>query len=98
MHCKSHTCSSTLSIYVLVCAVSSVFLVFARDTEIRGVQLEQSMFNVIPAMTSPKIAKVTSVDHDVVNEHIYWTDLQRRTVSRVNIRSFKVESVMEGKI
>lgn len=72
------------------------FLVFAKSSEIRGVDLTNSLYNVIPALSSPQIMNVTSVDHDVATDHIYWTDIQRRMIGRVNIHTFEFEAVMEG--
>ncbi|XP_071823394.1 prolow-density lipoprotein receptor-related protein 1-like isoform X3 [Apostichopus japonicus] len=78
------------------CTNASSFLVFAKSSEIRGVDLRNSLYNVIPSLSSPQLANVTSVDHDVVTDHIFWTDTQRRMVGKVNIHTFKVEAVIEG--
>ena len=67
------------------------------QTEIRGVHLTDGYYNVIPALTIPRVANASSVDHDVKEQRLYWTDVQRKSINRAFINGSDIETVIEGK-
>lgn len=72
------------------------FLLYARRSEIRGVDIDNPYLNVIMAFTVPDIDDVTAVDYDAINERIYWADVKTRTIKRAFINGTKLETVMSG--
>ena len=55
-----------------------VFLLFARKSEIRGVDVENGDFNVMPALTLPNVHSPQALDYDVSRDRLYWTDGDNR--------------------
>ncbi|XP_035376859.1 low-density lipoprotein receptor-related protein 1B [Electrophorus electricus] len=78
------------------CQVVKRFLLYARRSEIRGVDIENPYLNVITALTVPDIDDVTAMDYDAKDERIYWADVKTRTIKRTSINGTKLETVMSG--
>uniref|UniRef100_A0A8C2AJR3 Low density lipoprotein receptor-related protein 1Ba n=1 Tax=Cyprinus carpio TaxID=7962 RepID=A0A8C2AJR3_CYPCA len=72
------------------------FLLYARRSEIRGVDIDNPYLNVIMALTVPDIDDVSAMDYDAVDERIYWADVKTRTIKRVFINGTKLETVLSG--
>ncbi|KAI2650472.1 Low-density lipoprotein receptor-related protein 1B [Labeo rohita] len=72
------------------------FLLYARRSEIRGVDIDNPYLNVIMALTVPDIDDVTAMDYDAVDERIYWADVKTRTIKRAFINGTKLETVLSG--
>nr|XP_055074200.1 low-density lipoprotein receptor-related protein 1B-like isoform X3 [Misgurnus anguillicaudatus] len=72
------------------------FLLYARRSEIRGVDIDNPYLNIITALTVPDIDDVTAMDYDAVDERIYWADVKTRTIKRAFINGTKLETVMSG--
>ncbi|XP_022111824.1 prolow-density lipoprotein receptor-related protein 1-like [Acanthaster planci] len=78
------------------CLDDNVFFVISVPTEIRGVHLSDGYHNVIPPLTIPSVANASSVDHDVKEQRLYWTDLQHKSINRAYINGTDIETVIEG--
>lgn len=87
--------SFTLSPTLFMTALKR-FLLYARRTEIRGVDIDNPYVNIITALTVPDIDDVTVVDFDAAEERIYWTDVKTRTIKRAFINSTMIETVISG--
>lgn len=72
------------------------FLLYARRSEIRGVDIDNPYLNIITALTVPDIDDVTAMDYDAIDERIYWADVKTRTIKRAFINGTKLETVMSG--
>lgn len=83
-------------IYFCTWTVVKKFLLYARRSEIRGVDIDNPYLNVIMALTVPDIDDVTAVDYDAIDERIYWADVKTRTIKRAFINGTKLETVMSG--
>ena len=59
---------------ILVSSVDSAFLLFAKKQEIRGVDLNNAHYNVIPTLTLPFVHNPLALDYDLANQRLYWTD------------------------
>lgn len=70
------------------------FLLYARRSEIRGVDIENPYFNYITAFTVPDIDDVTVVDFDAAEERLYWTDVKTQTIKRAFINGTGLETVI----
>uniref|UniRef100_A0AAR2M5Q5 EGF-like domain-containing protein n=1 Tax=Pygocentrus nattereri TaxID=42514 RepID=A0AAR2M5Q5_PYGNA len=80
------------------CQVVKRFLLYARRSEIRGVDLDDPYLNIITALTVPDIDDVTAMDYDATDERIYWADFKTRTVKRASINGTRLETVMSGDV
>lgn len=70
------------------------FLLYARRSEIRGVDIENPYFNFITAFTVPDIDDVTVIDFDAVEERLYWTDVKTQTIKRAFINGTGLETII----
>ncbi len=52
------------------------FLLYARRSEIRGVDIDNPYLNVIMALTVPDIDDVSTMGYDDLDERIYWADVK----------------------
>uniref|UniRef100_A0A3P8RVT7 EGF-like domain-containing protein n=1 Tax=Amphiprion percula TaxID=161767 RepID=A0A3P8RVT7_AMPPE len=67
------------------CKESRKFLLYARQIEIRGVDIDNPYYNYIISFTVPDIDNVTVVDYDAVEHRIYWSDVRTQTIKRAFI-------------
>uniref|UniRef100_A0A8C1SIU4 Low density lipoprotein receptor-related protein 1Ba n=1 Tax=Cyprinus carpio TaxID=7962 RepID=A0A8C1SIU4_CYPCA len=88
MSANNRSCQGELSV--------RKFLLYARRSEIRGVDIDNPYLNVIMALTVPDIDDVSAMDYDAVDERIYWTDVKTRMIKRAFINGTKLESVLSG--
>lgn len=74
------------------------FLLYARKSEIRGVDVDDPYLNIITALTVPDIDDVTAVDYDAADERIYWADVKTQTIKRAFINGTALETIVSGGI
>lgn len=75
---------------------SRKFLLYARQIEIRGVDIENPYYNYIISFTVPDIDNVTALDYDAVEHRIYWSDVRTQTIKRAFINGTGVETVVSA--
>uniref|UniRef100_A0A3B1JND8 LDL receptor related protein 1B n=1 Tax=Astyanax mexicanus TaxID=7994 RepID=A0A3B1JND8_ASTMX len=80
------------------CQAVKRFLLYARRSEIRGVDLDNPYLNIITALTVPDIDDVTAMDYDATDERIYWADVKTRTIKRASINGTRLETVMSADV
>ncbi|KAJ8349711.1 hypothetical protein SKAU_G00248410 [Synaphobranchus kaupii] len=80
------------------CSSLKRFLLYARRSEIRGVDIDNPYLNIITALTVPDIDNVSVVDYDAQEERIYWTDVKTQTIKRAFINGTAMETVISGDI
>ncbi|XP_048876028.1 low-density lipoprotein receptor-related protein 1B-like isoform X1 [Brienomyrus brachyistius] len=80
------------------CVALKRFLLYARRSEIRGVDIDNPYINIITALTVPDIDDVTVVDYDALEERIYWADVKTQTIKRAFINGTSMETVISGDI
>ncbi|XP_029548487.1 low-density lipoprotein receptor-related protein 1 [Salmo trutta] len=78
------------------CYESRQFLLYARQTEIRGVDIDNPYYNYIISFTVPDIDNVTVVDYDALENRIYWSDVRTQTIKRAFINGTGVETVVSA--
>ncbi|MGH0132653.1 UNVERIFIED_CONTAM: hypothetical protein FKN15_051430, partial [Acipenser sinensis] len=74
------------------------FLLYARHSEIRGVDIDNPYLNIITAFTVPDIDDVTVVDYEALEERIYWTDVKTQTIKRAFVNGTGLETIISGDI
>lgn len=75
---------------------SRKFLLYARQIELRGVDIDNPYYNYIISFTVPDIDNVTAVDFDAVEHRIYWSDVRTQTIKRAFINGTGVETVVSA--
>ncbi|KAK7915952.1 hypothetical protein WMY93_011713 [Mugilogobius chulae] len=75
---------------------SRQFLLYARQIEIRGVDIDNPYYNYIISFTVPDIDNVTVVDYDAEEHRIYWSDVRTQTIKRAFINGTGVETVVSA--
>lgn len=70
------------------------FLLYARRSEIRGVDIDNPYVNFITAFTVPDIDDVAVIDFDATEERLYWTDIKTQTITRAFINGTGLETVI----
>uniref|UniRef100_A0A8C4HHC4 EGF-like domain-containing protein n=1 Tax=Dicentrarchus labrax TaxID=13489 RepID=A0A8C4HHC4_DICLA len=78
------------------CYESRQFLLYARQIEIRGVDIDNPYYNYIISFTVPDIDNVTVVDYDALEHRIYWSDVRTQTIKRAFINGTGVETVVSA--
>ncbi|KAK5614742.1 Exosome complex protein [Crenichthys baileyi] len=78
------------------CFESRQFLLYARQIEIRGVDIDNPYYNYIISFTVPDIDNVTVVDYDAIEHRIYWSDVRTQTIKRAFINGTGVETVVSA--
>lgn len=69
-------------------------MVFSRTTEIRGVTLNRSHHNFIPAVMN--VQNATNVEVDVQQDQVYWIEAKAKTVNRGCLNGSHVEVVIDS--
>lgn len=77
-------------------AESRQFLLYARQIEIRGVDIDNPYYNYIISFTVPDIDNATVVDYDALEHRIYWSDVRTQTIKRAFINGTGVETVVSA--
>ncbi|XP_067287513.1 low-density lipoprotein receptor-related protein 1 isoform X2 [Pseudorasbora parva] len=80
------------------CYESRQFLLYARQIEIRGVDIYNPYYNYIISFTVPDIDNVTVVDYDALEKRIYWSDVRTQTIKRAFINGTGIETVVSADI
>ncbi|XP_030743400.1 low-density lipoprotein receptor-related protein 5 [Echinops telfairi] len=75
------------------CIVPEAFLVFTSRAAIHRISLETTNNDVAIPLTGVKEA--SALDFDVASNHIYWTDVSLKTISRAFMNGSSVEHVIE---
>lgn len=75
------------------CIIPEAFLVFTSRATIHRISLETNNNDVAIPLTGVKEA--SALDFDVSNNHIYWTDVSLKTISRAFMNGSSVEHVIE---
>uniref|UniRef100_A0A4W5QI25 LDL receptor related protein 1 n=1 Tax=Hucho hucho TaxID=62062 RepID=A0A4W5QI25_9TELE len=78
------------------CYESRQFLLYTRQIEIRGVDIDNPYYNYIISFTVPDIDNVTVVDYDALEHRIYWSDVRTQTIKRAFINGTGVETVVSA--
>ncbi|XP_058867450.1 low-density lipoprotein receptor-related protein 1 isoform X2 [Acipenser ruthenus] len=78
------------------CYESRKFLLYARQIEIRGVDIDNPYYNYIISFTVPDIDNVTVVDYDALEHRIYWSDVRTQTIKRAFINGTGVETIISA--
>ncbi|KAL3854930.1 hypothetical protein ACJMK2_014165, partial [Sinanodonta woodiana] len=77
------------------CIADNKFLLFVRTAEVRGVDLENAHYNVIPVITIPHVDNPSSIDFDQ-SDGLYWADTGLNVINRANVNGSDVETIIDS--
>ncbi|XP_058529110.1 prolow-density lipoprotein receptor-related protein 1 isoform X2 [Ochotona princeps] len=80
----------------ITCYEFKKFLLYARQMEIRGVDLDAPYYNYIISFTVPDIDNVTVLDYDAREQRVYWSDVRTQAIKRAFINGTGVETVVSA--
>ncbi|XP_041374230.1 low-density lipoprotein receptor-related protein 1-like [Gigantopelta aegis] len=80
------------------CESDNKFLLFVKENEIRGVDLDNGHYNVIPSITVPFVENATTIDYDVQEDRLYWTDIKRNVIRSAFINGTGIETIIDSGI
>ncbi|XP_050691158.1 prolow-density lipoprotein receptor-related protein 1-like isoform X1 [Eriocheir sinensis] len=78
------------------CIRNEKILLFSRESEIRGVDLNKPMQDIIPRIPSPRVKHASAIDFDAKTKRIYWVDSKLNKVMRVSLTGAPIETVVDG--
>ncbi|XP_055345561.1 prolow-density lipoprotein receptor-related protein 1-like [Paramacrobiotus metropolitanus] len=76
------------------CQHFRTFMVFSASTEIRGVTLDASYHNFIPAVIN--VQNATSMEVDVQTDSVYWVETKAKTVVRGFLNGTSIETIIDS--
>lgn len=77
------------------CVPNEKILLFARPNEIRGVDLENIHYHIIPPISLPRVISTYSVDFLAASKQIYWADSESNELKRSNLNSSVVDVIID---
>ncbi|XP_055870134.1 low-density lipoprotein receptor-related protein 1-like isoform X4 [Biomphalaria glabrata] len=80
----------------LRCEEDNTFLLFTKENEIRGVDLDNAHYNVIPSITVPFVENATTIDYDVADERLYWTDMKKNVITSAYLNGTGITTVIDS--
>ncbi|RWS16456.1 hypothetical protein B4U79_10678 [Dinothrombium tinctorium] len=78
------------------CLVNEKVVLISRTNEIRGVDLDQPYYHVIPPISLPKVIRAGQIEFDAKEKRIYWADSQLNEVKRANLTGSTVETILDS--
>lgn len=77
------------------CVPNEKILLFARPNEIRGVDVENMHYHIIPPISLPKVINTQQIDFLAKEKRIYWADTESNELKRSNLNSSVVEVIID---
>ncbi|XP_047488646.1 low-density lipoprotein receptor-related protein 1-like [Penaeus chinensis] len=77
------------------CIRNEKVLLFSRPNEIRGVDLDKPLLDIIPRISLPKVRHATQVEFDAESKMIYWADRTMNEVKRASLSGVPIETVID---
>ncbi|XP_012944048.1 low-density lipoprotein receptor-related protein 1 [Aplysia californica] len=78
----------------ITCERDNTFLLFAKENEIRGVDLDNAHHNVIPSITVPFVENASAIDY--MEEQLYWTDMKKNVISSAFLNGTGITTVIDS--
>ena len=81
-----------------LCVDHRVALLISRQTEIRGLDLDEPEKNFIPSITVSKVQNASVVDYDGRDGLLYWTDLAQGVINRASVNGSGLTPIIDSDI
>ena len=82
----------------LSCVRNERVLLFSRPNEIRGVDLDNPYYHIIPPISLPQVLQAVQIDFFGQERRIFWVDAQLNEVKRVGLVGSPIETVIDTAI
>lgn len=80
------------------CVRNERVLLFSRPNEIRGVDLDNPYYHIIPPISLPQVLQAVQLDFYGQERRIFWVDAQLNEVKRVGLVGSPIETVIDTAI
>lgn len=80
------------------CIRNERVLLFSRPNEIRGVDLDNPYYHIIPPISMPQVLQAVQLDFYGQERRIFWVDAQLNEVKRVGLVGSPIETVIDTAI
>ena len=80
------------------CVRNERVLLFSRPNEIRGVDLDNPYYHIIPPISLPQVLQAVQLDFFGQERRIFWVDSQVNEVKRVGLVGSPIETVIDTAI
>ena len=80
------------------CVRNERVLLFSRPNEIRGVDLDNPYYHIIPPISLPQVLQAVQLDFYGHERRIFWVDAQLNEVKRVGLVGSPIETVIDTAI
>jgi low-density lipoprotein receptor-related protein 1 (alpha-2-macroglobulin receptor) len=80
------------------CIRNERVLLFSRPNEIRGVDLDNPYYHIIPPISLPQVLQAVQLDFYGQERRIFWVDAQLNEVKRVGLVGSPIETVIDTAI
>ena len=96
-YCNENELCPAVMVLHLFFSVDGNYLLFSKKHEIRGVDLNNANYNVIPALTVPFVYNPLAIDYDLQEQKIYWTDNDGMNdgINRAFLNGTKFETIID---
>jgi len=77
------------------CIPNEQILLFSRPNEIRGVDLNNVQYHVIPPLSLPAVINTQQIDFLAKEKRIYWADTESNELKRSNLNGSTVNVIID---
>lgn len=77
------------------CRVNERVLLFSRENEIRGLDLEQPYYHTIPTISHPQVLAPSQLEFVAATNRLYWTDVQVNEVKRTGLTQGPTQTLID---
>ena len=77
------------------CVRNERVLLFSRPNEIRGVDLDNPYYHIIPPISLPQVLQAVQIDFFSQERRIFWVDAQVNEVKRVGLVGSPIETIID---
>ncbi|XP_059139258.1 prolow-density lipoprotein receptor-related protein 1-like [Physella acuta] len=78
------------------CEDDKTYLLFTKESEIRGVSPDNAHYNVIPSITVPYVENASSLAFDFLEDRLYWTDIKKNVITSGFLNGTGITTVIDS--
>ncbi|KAJ8961610.1 hypothetical protein NQ314_005912 [Rhamnusium bicolor] len=77
------------------CVVNEKVLLISRDSEIRGVDIQQPYYHTIPTISVPQVLSPIQIEYLARNKTLYWADSKMNEIKRTGLTHGPTETLID---
>nr|XP_022909737.1 low-density lipoprotein receptor-related protein 1 isoform X1 [Onthophagus taurus] len=80
------------------CVVNERLLLISRQQEIRGVDLQQPYYHMMPTIRAPEVMQAQQIEYLAKNSTIYWVDMALNEIKRSGLTMDPIQLIIDTRI